>query len=1698
MWRFGIESTVSQRGEFADVQMEDLHMEHFRRIDGRWVNQKDGSEKFHLVDTMDGYRLTVTTEGKHYEYDKTGRLMMVADIHDNRTTLAYTGNLLTQMTFSSGTWIRFFYENGRLSHLEDNTGRRVSYHYEGNFLTSVRLPNGGTMYYSYTPEGYLTRLTDLNGKCFSTNYYDRRGRVIRQELEGGEEYVAFYDDANRQNTFLTTSTGENVIYTYDQNKKITEILHPDGTKETRVYDAAGNRVEENDRYGRTTKRTYGQHGELLSETDPAGLMRQYTYNEAGQVIHYKENTGRELINTYDEKNNLSSTSVRLDANTWRKTEYKHDHRGRLLQVIHADQSVERYSYKTEFGTPTSYTAADGATTYYRYDPKGSLIAVEDAFGTVWYGKNHMGHITSIRDEEGNVTRYYYDNMANITKYIRPNGYNPKTDDGKGIEYRYDAWTHLSKMVSPEREVTRYENDYLGNRLREIRPNEAGKETPAAYVYNYDKEKHLLCVTAPDGGVTYTERDLYGNVLQSMTPEEYRSFQKDEEENTGKGILLRKTKKPGYHYQYDCMNRLVKVTDTDGVVEAAFVYDRAGFLVKEMNAADYLSADTDEERTGTYYTYDYEGNVCSIRKALRKEENGRVCYSLVTFGYDVMGRCIFQKRYLDEQDRHSAKGRVNRISYAYDRGGRLCRVTDSTGAVSEYTYNSRGQRTVVRNKIREDVWQETGYTYSPCGNIIKVAVSADENGCGRKYAFTTYTYDGNGNITGIQLPSGDEIHREYDLCDRITAEHYREKNGGIDNRITYHYDKNGNLTEVRYQDGYTITMCYDVMDRLVSRTEGRGTTRMTYDLDGKLISQINPNELQARGDAAKGFRYYYDSKGRNTGILSPEDQMVYKAVYDRAGNPVVEGNGDGTVEIAYDLAGRRTEITSSGKVLQRYQYDAMGNLTGLTDGNGNETAYATDLWGRVETVTLADGTMEHYSYDHAGNVCAATDGNGNTVRYVYNRANQLAERHDAAGSIEKFTYDILGRLQGHCDRDGRQVHYAYNMLGSLTEISSGREHMADYSYDAMGRLSSALGGGMRYDYRYYEGGLLKEKRASGRILTSYTYDAEGNKVSQKDLTGKETGYRYDFSGRLTAVTDMGQCNPDRLHFADADASGRILAEYVYSASGNPVVKKIGGNITSTYAYDELLNIKALKTETEKQTLADNHYFYDGNGNQIRREGLEGTTGYAYDGRNRLTEISYPSALGGYTEKLGYDAAGNRIRRETEQEITTYRYDNCNRLQELHREYKNTETSTAQPQIIRYTYDRQGNMLSEGEKKYSYDSFGRMVRAEVPVESPSTREFQVQINRYDGEGLRHEMEENGRLIKFLYNEDREVVAEETGNGTITRYIRGLGIISSDSEEAKTYYHYVSDEQGSITHILSEDAEILNHYRYDAFGNIIQKTEKVENRFCYNGEMLDPVTQQYYLRARFYNPVIGRFTQEDTYYGDGLNLYQYCQANPVGYVDPSGHNICPTQLSLYKKYKEFFAKKMPKAEAKKKAYEYMRKKMGLTADNPFTETSKGGTKSAYNDSGVGKSKNPWKSYESGGSIVYGELDSLGRTTGIEATITPDMIGTGSTAKPSIKPAGFGGQAQGHARGHLLGNQLGGAGNDPRNLVTIYQNPVNHPVMSSIERSVRKTVEGGQIVNYKVTPIYQGNNLIPSGITIQAQGNGGLNIFQTILNRK
>jgi hypothetical protein len=132
----------------------------------------------------------------------------------------------------------------------------------------------------------------------------------------------------------------------------------------------------------------------------------------------------------------------------------------------------------------------------------------------------------------------------------------------------------------------------------------------------------------------------------------------------------------------------------------------------------------------------------------------------------------------------------------------------------------------------------------------------------------------------------------------------------------------------------------------------------------------------------------------------------------------------------------------------------------------------------------------------------------------------------------------------------------------------------------------------------------------------------------------------------------------------------------------------------------------------------------------------------------------------------------------------------------------------------------------------------------------------------------------------------------------------------------------------------------------------------------------------------------------------------------------------------------------------------------------------------------------------VVLGELDDLGRATGASATITEEMLGTGSDAAQSIRPPGFLGQAAGQARGHLIAKLLGGTGRDARNLVTLYQNPVNSPIMRDFEREVYDAVRAGQTVRYTVQPIYRGTEAIPRALTLRATGSGGFNLRVTILN--
>lgn len=155
----------------------------------------------------------------------------------------------------------------------------------------------------------------------------------------------------------------------------------------------------------------------------------------------------------------------------------------------------------------------------------------------------------------------------------------------------------------------------------------------------------------------------------------------------------------------------------------------------------------------------------------------------------------------------------------------------------------------------------------------------------------------------------------------------------------------------------------------------------------------------------------------------------------------------------------------------------------------------------------------------------------------------------------------------------------------------------------------------------------------------------------------------------------------------------------------------------------------------------------------------------------------------------------------------------------------------------------------------------------------------------ESLRFALLENGRETRFVYHNGELLHEEGDGNQNQSSYHLGVGIDAIQRGRELSYFH--RDEQLSTAFITGRDGEIQNGYLYDAFGAGVETDEQFQNQISYTGQQYDALTGQYYLRARYYDPILGRFMQEDAYQGDGLNLYAYCHNNPVTYYDPSGYD-------------------------------------------------------------------------------------------------------------------------------------------------------------------------------------------------------------------
>jgi RHS repeat-associated protein len=206
-------------------------------------------------------------------------------------------------------------------------------------------------------------------------------------------------------------------------------------------------------------------------------------------------------------------------------------------------------------------------------------------------------------------------------------------------------------------------------------------------------------------------------------------------------------------------------------------------------------------------------------------------------------------------------------------------------------------------------------------------------------------------------------------------------------------------------------------------------------------------------------------------------------------------------------------------------------------------------------------------------------------------------------------------------------------------------------------------------------------------------------------------------------------------------------------------------------------------------------------------------------------------------------------------------------------------------VTQTYDRFGNLTSDGTRTFTYDSENRLLTESGPVTLALS---------YDPMGRLQQSVINGTTTQFLYDDDA-LVGEypATGNTPLRRYVQGVGTdnpliwYEGGTMTAANANYLLTDRQGSIVGTGNSSGALTVNYTYDAHGAPnTWGTVGTVPRFRYTGQAAIPEAKLYHYKARVYDPVSGRFLQTDPVgYGPDVNWYVYVHNDPVNRTDPTG---------------------------------------------------------------------------------------------------------------------------------------------------------------------------------------------------------------------
>jgi RHS repeat-associated protein len=713
---------------------------------------------------------------------------------------------------------------------------------------------------------------------------------------------------------------------------------------------------------------------LASIEDPNGNKILLKY-EGRDLVAIVDSVGRVLGLSHDRLGRLVSLEVPAPDGPGRLTaaRFEYDAAGDLVAAYDALGHADRYAYSHH--RLVRETDRNGLSFYFEYDadgPDGWCVHTWGDGGIydhkIFYQK--QAHITVVEDSLGAKTTYICNDAGLVTAIIDPAG-------GRRA-FEWDECCRKVAETDANGHTTRFEYDSRGRQTAVVDALGRRRET------RYDAVGNSVSWTDEAGSVWRHEHDGRRNVVALLDPEGKR-----------------------WEYQVDRRGLPVVATDPGGKQFRLTWDDRANLC----RVVDRASAEVVLE-------HDALGRLIRRRDALGAR---------TTLTWDSCGRPTGSS---DEV------GVARR--YRYDPGGNILEAWDRAGGLRRYRYGPRG----LLASVEVPSGGGTHYRYDRESRLVAV-----EDAQGRAWTFerdalgrviTERTFEGRlishqrdpaGHVLATTIARGRRIRFGRDPVGRLVSRTF-----GDGTSEQFEYNSRGFLVKAE-NPAAEVVFEYDALGRKLSESINGQTTRRAYDALGHLISRTSPY--------GRTLRMSYDAQGRLQGVSDPAGPLM-SLEYDAAGRELRRTLPGGVVcDRRYATTGggllashtRRGDLTLA---VREYQYDQGGRLTELRDDSFGPTQYDYDADGSLIAAEYPGGVVDRFLYDAAGNVPGIPEGmppapaTGSTVEaggwsLRYDGNGDLVEKSNPA-SRHRYDYDASGRLE-RVMTDGREaVEFAYDPLG----------------------------------------------------------------------------------------------------------------------------------------------------------------------------------------------------------------------------------------------------------------------------------------------------------------------------------------------------------------------------------------------------------------------------------------------------------------------------------------------------------------------------------------------------------------------------------------------------------------------------------------------------------------------------------------------